>query len=171
MHIMRMNVVMYCNHHFSKDSLFQKLTTIPRNKQFNFIYKRMKESFSSIMEYFIKSIDPEMNQQVLEAVGGLRFALKFAADCISQKISPDSSATVITWLDHEVQDFLTLTETSCSHHLIKLEAHKPRVFLFKLLFRRHGAVVVEFCTTKQPKFAWLVSGLRDIQVNICTISK
>ena len=118
----------------------------------------MRESFDSIMKNFVDSVNPEeMDQQILEAVGGLRFALKFAADCISQKICHADSAAVSTWLDSEVKEFLDMTKRSCQHHLLKLKNHKPRLFLLKLLYRRHGSVVVDFCTEKEPDFVWLIS--------------
>ena len=149
-----------------KDSLYQKLATTPKKNQFAFINQVMKESFDSMMKNFVDSVNPEeMDQQVLEAVGGLRFALKFAADCISQKIThADSAAAVSTWLDSEVKEFLDMTKRSCQHHLLKLKNHKPRLFLLKLLYRRHGSVVVDFCTEKEPDFVWLVSDqAKDLQ--------
>ena len=117
------------------------------------------------MKHFTESLDPEMNQQILEAVGGLRFALKFAADCISRRISSDSYTVPLMWLESEVKECLKLTKTSCQHHLLQVKDHKPNLFLFKLLYRRHGSVVVDFCTKKEPDFAWVVPELENPQVS------
>ena len=146
--------------------MYQKVATIPKSNQFDFIInQKMKESFDSIMKHFTENPDPEMNQQILEAVGGLRFALKFAADCISQRINSDSSTVPLMWLESEVKECLELTKMSCHHHLLQVKDHKPDLFLFKLLYRQHGSVVVDFCTEKEPNFAWVVPKLENPQVS------
>lgn len=148
-----------------KDSLYQKVASLPGNERFAYVYEKMKNSFDKIESYFMAENDPEIDQPFLEAVGSLRFALNFAADCISQKISSDSaeSSMVLSWSESNVQEFLKLTKKS--HLLNTANDHKPRLFLFKLLFRRHGAVLVEFCNETQPKYKWLVSELKSIWVS------
>lgn len=150
---------------FLKDSLYQKVANLPGNKRFAYVYEKMKNSFDSIEKYFMAENYPEIDQSFLEAVGSLRFALNFAADCISQKISSDcpESSTVLSWSESNMQEFLNLTKKS--HLLNTANDHNPQLFLFKLLFRRHGAVLVEFCNEIQPKYMWLVSELKGIWVS------
>ena len=111
---------------------------------------------------------PVIDQQLLEAIAGLRFALKFAADCISLKISPASS--VLTWSKGEVERFLELIEEICIRKMFECDDHRPRIFLFKLLFRRHGATVLEFCTNEQHNLLWLISDLKDVSVSNIVIN-
>lgn len=146
---------------FPKDSLYRKVATIPKNNQFDFIVnQKMIGSFDSMMKHFVENPDPsKMNQQILEAVGGLRFALKFAADCISQRINSDCSTVPLMWHESEVKECLKQAKKSCFFQ------ENPRLFLFKLLYRRHGSVMVDFCTKTEPHLAWLVSGLENLRVS------
>ena len=134
-----------------------------KKEEFSYVYKVMEESYDSLVNYYVNNTQPVINRQLLEAIGGLRFALKFAADCISLMISPTSP--VLTWSEDEVERLLKQIEKSCIHKLLECEDHRPKIFLFKLLFRRHGATVVEFCTTRQPDLEWLVSDLKDVPVS------
>ena len=117
------------------------------------IGKVMGDSFSSICRHF-EQIKPKPDQQFFEAIGGLRFALRYAADFISIRMTLSDSALTVPAA--ELDQFLNLTERVCTHHAINVKDQGPRVFLFKLLFRQYGAAVVHTCTTEQSSFNWLV---------------
>ena len=121
-----------------------------------------KGSYDSLVEYYNNTTRPVVDQQLLEAIGGLRFGLKFAAECISQMISPSSST--LTWSKGEVDMFLKLIEEICNRKMFECDDHRQKTFLFKILFRRHGATVIEFCKRGQPELEWLVSDLKDVPV-------
>ena len=110
----------------------------------------MEESYSSICSHHAQTV----NQQLFEAIGGLRFALRYAADFISIRMTLSDSALTVPAA--ELDQFLKLTESVCTDHVINVKDHGPRVFLFKLLFRQYGAALVHTCTTKQSSFNWLV---------------
>ena len=135
-----------------------------KNEEFAYVYKVLEDSYDSLVKYYVKNAEPVVDQQLLEAIGGLRFAFKFAADCISLMISPIPS--VLTWSKGEVDRFLQLIEKSCKHSLLrKCDDHRQRIFLFKLLFRRHGVTVVNFCTSGQCNLEWLVPDLKVVSVS------
>ena len=145
-----------------QDCQYQLLSRTPISQQFDFIYNEIETSYSNFIVYLAKNPRPEVNQRILEAVGGLRFALKFAADCISQKIGPDGSATVSTWTETEVDKFLSLAKDCCIHHLFHC---KPQVFLFKLLFRQHGVDMAKFFETEGACYDWVVPDLKNFQAS------
>ena len=127
----------------------------------------MEKSYETILNYCGKGTKPEIDQQLLEAIGGLRFALKFAADCVSLMMISPITSPVLTWCERETETFRELVETGCQHRLLKIDNHRPKEFLLKLLFRRHGATVVEFCRSEQHNLVWLVSDLKDVLVSNC----
>ena len=149
---------------FQKDSLYQKLTSFSASKRLDYVKSVLGDSFSSILDHCIQPT-PEKDQQLLEAVGGLRFSLKFAAECISQNIT--STTEIISASEHRLDDFLSLTKDVCSHHLLNLDNHGPRIFLFKLLFRWHGGTAIQYCTMEQSKLKWLIpkDDLKDYKVS------
>ena len=130
------------------------MSTESRGDALAFMIQVMKESFSSICSHF-EQIKPKPNQEFLEAIGGLRFGLRCAADYISIRMNLLPLApTVVPAAD--LDQFLTLTEKICTHHSINIKDHGPRVFLFKLLFRQYGVAVVHSSKTEQSSFQWLV---------------
>ena len=145
--------------------MYQRLSIKSKREEFSYVYEEAEKSNKSLMNYYVEITQPVIDKQLLEAIGGLRFALKFAADCISLLISPTSST--LTWSNNEVDRFLKQIEEICHRKMFKCDDHRPRTFLFKLLFRRHGATVVKFCSSRQPNLKWLVSDLKDVPVSNC----
>ena len=107
---------------------------------------------------------PEKDQQLLEAIGGLRFSLKFIAERISQNVS---STAEILFDEHRPDNLLSVAEKVCTHHLLNSDDHGPRIFLFKLLFRWHGGTVIHYCTVERPTLKWLIpeDDLKDYTVS------
>ena len=147
---------------FLQDCQYQILSRTPTSQQFDFIYHVIETGYNNFKVHLVESPQPEIDQRILEAVGGLRFALKFAADCISQKISHSGSATVSTWAETEVDKFLSLAKDCCIHHLFHC---KPQVFLFKLLFRQHGVDMAKFFETEGACYDWVVPDLKNFQAS------
>lgn len=147
---------------FLQDCQYQILSRTPTSQQFDFIYNEIETSFKNFKVHQVENLQPEIDQQILEVVGGLRFTLKFAADCISQRISNDGSATVSTWTETEVDKFLSLVKKCCMHHLFQ---RKPQVFLFKLLFRQHGVDMAKFFQTEGACYDWVVPDLNSFQAS------
>lgn len=54
----------------------------------------MEESYSNLRSHN-EEIIPMHNQQSLEAIGGLRFALKFAAEFISMKMNLSDTVLIV----------------------------------------------------------------------------
>ena len=129
-----------------------------------FISDIMEDSYSNLCRHneVIISIH---NQQSLEAIGGLRFALRFAGEFISMMLNLLDSIPNVAAAD--LDEFLELTRKVCIHHIINTKDHGPRVFLFKLLFRQYGRAFIHPITTEHPGLYWLLpeNALRDYRVS------